>query len=296
MSGDGMQRDVFGGNAQPPGLHFEISHQQQQVQRALAAYRNNIALPDVHVASRHDRSQPPVLGEDGEEMTFERRASLMAGKRPMLEQTPDGRVRIVDQDFSQQFDEDIGQERLGKSAIENRPGMRVVRPKELELGVTEVGGTMAPEGTWIPGTEGDVSRCLYTAPNVNHTASLITELHACIRAVVGASGDRRLACRGVSASSRALQRISQALGGDCESRLLGIPVTVVPHRDNEIRFHADHEVPDLAGSYASLFLIEPLLPVAVAEEVDECPSHPDQGDTQIMPALDAEPKERDDAE
>lgn len=265
---DGIQGPGFGGNAQPPGLHFDVSHQQMQMRRALSAYRNNIALPDVHVASRFDRSKPPELGEDGQEMTFERRQQLMAGKKPMLEQGEDGRVRVVEQDFRGQFDQDIEREELGKSAIANRPDARIVRPRELELGVTDIDHTMDATGDWIPDAGGQMSDCLYTAPNPQTDDDLVSELHAAIRAVVKASGDRRLGCRSVSTSSRALRYAKRALGAEGEARLLGIPVTIVPHRANEIRFHADHEVQELAGKYASVFVpgADPLVGVDASAE------------------------------
>ncbi len=73
---------------------------------------------------------PKIVGEDGEELTIERRRELMAGKKPMCDEN--GELRS-DENYTEQFDDDIEQERLGKTAEENRPGMRIVQPRELEL-------------------------------------------------------------------------------------------------------------------------------------------------------------------
>ncbi len=107
-----------------------INVAQMKAEKAISAYRHNIALPDVHIADRNEEFVPKIVGEDGEELTIERRRELMAGKKPMCDEN--GELRS-DENYTEQFDDDIEQERLGKTAEENRPGMRIVQPRELEL-------------------------------------------------------------------------------------------------------------------------------------------------------------------
>lgn len=92
----------------------------------------NIALPDLHII---DHNQvPPVLGEDGEVMTFERRQELMKGRKPLFETAnPEDhtQAKLVDVDFIKQFDDAITSEQLGASAVACRPqGLRVIPPRE----------------------------------------------------------------------------------------------------------------------------------------------------------------------
>lgn len=116
------------------GIEQSINVRQMQRQRAIDAYRNNIALPDVHIADRNDRTPPRVVAEDGEELTPERRAQLMreAGVRPMFSE--DGKA--TDQEYDgHEFDGVVETERLGKTAEENRGPVRVVQPRELQIEV-----------------------------------------------------------------------------------------------------------------------------------------------------------------
>jgi len=101
------------------------------MERIVSAYRQNVALPDVHIADRESEFEPVVVAEDGEELTPERRVQLMreAGVKPMF----DEQGKPTDQTYLGVFDDLIDQERMGKTAEENRPGYRVVQPRELEL-------------------------------------------------------------------------------------------------------------------------------------------------------------------
>lgn len=117
---------VSGGSV---GVVRRISMVQLQKEKAISAYRRNIALPDVHIADRDEEYVPKVVGEDGEELTIERRRQLMAGKKPMF----DSKGEETQEVYTDKFDEDIEAEPLGKTAVENRPGIRVVRPRELEI-------------------------------------------------------------------------------------------------------------------------------------------------------------------
>lgn len=100
--------------------------------RAIIAYRNNIAPPEIAIADRTVEYVPTVVGEDGKEITPERRAQLMqeSGAEPMFnaEGKPNEGVNYLGV-----FDRVIETERLGKSAEDARPGYRVVRPREVEL-------------------------------------------------------------------------------------------------------------------------------------------------------------------
>jgi hypothetical protein len=97
-------------------------------ERSIAALKNSLVLPDVWIADRSDCSQPVVLGEDGKEMTFERRQEMMRGKQPMF---MDGKA--TETDYRAAFDQDIVPEPLGSSAVKNRPGMRILPTKDMEI-------------------------------------------------------------------------------------------------------------------------------------------------------------------
>jgi len=66
-------------------------------------------------------------------MTFERRQQLMSGKTPMFHVTDpfdNSTATFTDAVYTKAFDADISQERLGKSAEDNRPkGLRVYKPQ-----------------------------------------------------------------------------------------------------------------------------------------------------------------------
>lgn len=100
-------------------------------ENAISAYRNNIALPDVHVADREEEFVPLVVGEDGQELTLERRRQLMeeAQVAPMFDS--DG--KSTGQLYTGVFDDVVTPERLGKTAEANRHGYRFVQPRELEI-------------------------------------------------------------------------------------------------------------------------------------------------------------------
>jgi len=108
------------------GEHRKVSAVDMQRDRAISAYRQNIALPDVWIADRDAAYEAKVVGEDGNEMTLERRQELMRGTKPCIDET--GRLR---KDVDYRTEEwDIGTERLGDSAVKNRPGIRMATFKE----------------------------------------------------------------------------------------------------------------------------------------------------------------------
>lgn len=103
----------------------KIDARQMQTQKCLEMYRAGIALPDLAIADRFAKYDPVIVGEDGKEMTLERRKELMKGKPPCV---VDGDIR-KDVDYSQLV-WDIPTERLGAAGARNRPGIRVVVPRE----------------------------------------------------------------------------------------------------------------------------------------------------------------------
>jgi len=99
----------------------KASMTQMQRDRAISAYRNNIALPDVHIAQLGSVGPVDSVGQDGQPMTFARRQELMRGKQTYLERGPD----------APRPDIEIETEEYGKSDIDRRPGMRKVTPVEM---------------------------------------------------------------------------------------------------------------------------------------------------------------------
>jgi len=65
-----------------------INASELSMERIVSAYRQNVALPDVHIADRESEFEPVVVAEDGEELTPERRVQLMreAGVKPMFDE------------------------------------------------------------------------------------------------------------------------------------------------------------------------------------------------------------------
>lgn len=132
---------VNGGGSLVPdrGVELRMTVQRAQLQRerAIAAYKRNIALEDVHIADhRSDTPEPEIVGEDGEPMTWERRCELMRDKETMVDEH--GRVRGYDEeaepiDYTHSFDDAIETETLGESSIRSWQGIRVIQPRELEI-------------------------------------------------------------------------------------------------------------------------------------------------------------------
>lgn len=150
-----------------PGFVVRMSQHQLAADKAIGAYKRNIATPDVHIADRSKSFVPVVLGEDGEEMTFERRQQLMVGKQPMFDENGEPLGYSGDpldgaEDYRGQFDGDIESERLGESAENNRGGYQAIQPKELELPFEVDEDTLeAATGAVIHEAKDEVG-CVYT--------------------------------------------------------------------------------------------------------------------------------------
>lgn len=105
-----------------PGLVISQTAHQQEIARMMRLYSEyGIALPAVHVADHRSTSHIPVLGEDGQEMTPERRAARVARLKAL---------NLSPAEFCAAGDKDgIVEEELGSSAVRNRPGIRVIKPR-----------------------------------------------------------------------------------------------------------------------------------------------------------------------
>jgi hypothetical protein len=114
-----------------------VSAVQQAKERVLAAYRNNIVLPDLAVADKDVPFVPKVIGEDGQEMTWERRQALMKDRPVMLDENR--RIRGMDAEADQVVDYRPSAEGLietaplGANAEANRKPIQVVTPRVLDL-------------------------------------------------------------------------------------------------------------------------------------------------------------------
>lgn len=122
-------RELIGGG--PPPVIQEVSMRQLRAQHSLSLYADQgLASPDLAIADQRVEFKPRVVGEDGQEMTFERRQQLMAG-RPTLKQIAD-EVKSTGKSVDEVYDYtkapiDITIERLGKAAEAARAPWRVVK-------------------------------------------------------------------------------------------------------------------------------------------------------------------------
>jgi hypothetical protein len=107
----------------------KVNISQMKAEQAVSAYKRNVAIPGVHIADRDIPFEAKEVGEDGQEMTFERRQELMKGKPPMIDE--DGQMR--DHDYRDEFE--IETEELGETTQREleAEGYRVVQARELEV-------------------------------------------------------------------------------------------------------------------------------------------------------------------
>lgn len=267
----------LGSNIDPVGIVHQHSQIQEQRERAISAYRNNIALPDVYIADRTSDYQAPTVGEDGQEMTLERRAQLMkeAGASPMFDQqgNPTGAAYVTDAEQSV-FDQVIQSERLGQSAEANREEIRVVQPRELDM--LEIVGqdfdastlASAEDDLFVPGSEVQMQRkvgCLYTSgcQDMADPDAMRRAIRDAIRAVYTQSGELRkgpVLCETSATGLAAAQYVMELSGIETRQpdRFLGILVRVDSSRRNELRFYGDPAFDQTRGSYASVFLCRKL--------------------------------------
>lgn len=270
-----MGRDPFDAlvGITTPSVIQQINLRQLQLQQSLGAYANHhIATPDLHIANRRSTYVPKIVGEDGQEMTMERRAQLMQGKPTMADLAVSGADPMDVGDYTQLFTEqDIGLEELGAAAVANRAGFRQVVACELEL-PTEL---LARQG--LPGEMQDMSLCCYSAPFLTDGRMLWAEMGVAILKI------RALSEAGIGPEQLLMSQTVQALlsgwaGQEVGTHFMGLPVFISDRLKNEIRLCATSSIPELRCRYASLFIDQDLyasLEIELEIEID----------TALLPAI-----------
>lgn len=110
-----------------------VSRHAIQRQAAVAAYRQNIALPDVTIVGRRVKSTvPKIYDETGAELTPERWEELLKGKPKLIDVVDANGELLPGVDF-RTMHEDIPTERLGASAERCLHPIRVVKPVEFDV-------------------------------------------------------------------------------------------------------------------------------------------------------------------
>lgn len=135
-----------------------INIQQERRQQMISHYKNDLAVPGLHIVDKDVEFVPVIIGEDGQEMTYERRKELMKGKPTMFDK--DG--NRVDFDYRDAFE--IDTEPIGTSTQKaaEAEGYRIVKARELELAPLVDADTIAAiEGETILHKAADVN-CVYT--------------------------------------------------------------------------------------------------------------------------------------
>jgi hypothetical protein len=259
---------IMGGTGADIASVVQIGAVQAAKERALAAFRQNIALPDVHVADRTKPFVPMIVGQDGAPITPERRAEMMraAGVKPMFDENG----KATNQRYTESFDGVIEVERIGESAERNRHQIRVVQTKELSedalrqgnIGEATVAGT---EGDLhIPGAEDVVIRqnCVYTSGHgspvsptqfLAHIREALTKLAAASKKADGTQVGCKV-CEMSPASRLFAQRYLKTQGVGVGATIFGIVITIDPDMENEIRFSGDPAYPAFKDLYASVFI------------------------------------------
>lgn len=244
------------------GVYQSVDVQQLARQKAIEAYRQGIAAPDVHIADRFDETQPLVLGEDGKPLTPERVRQLMkeAGVKPMFDQDgkPTGEV------YTDKFDT-IESERIGESAERGRHPVRVVKPKALVDApllppetVDSDAQNMQPDLT-IPYRN---QNCVFTTgSDVLTPATALEWCRKCI-ASLATSHPKHRGPRYIQASEAAIELLASwlpekmaersALGG-CTS-LMDLSVQINNALAERVVFVMDPEDPYMANNYSSAFI------------------------------------------
>lgn len=249
-----------------PTIEHQIRMNQIKKAKAIEAYRNNLALPDVHVAEHWEWAkplEPKVVGDDGEELTLEKRRQIMADKRKAVE---NGDL-VQGVDYTEAFDEDIGQERLGEAAENNREGIRVVRPIDEDS----------------PTPENKMAECLYTSGHdaVIDSPTLSNHTKYAMKAIIDASLERRARVHQVSMSHQTLKLIERMLKQDGIHRYWGSDIKVNDKLGNVIRFEANPYYPETANKYSVVFVhrdmynmwgVDPAAETDILPAIEEAPN------------------------
>lgn len=246
------------GGSTPSGHVRHVTNQRREA--VISAYRHNIALPELHIADRDKPFVPVIVGEDGQEMSPERRAEMMKNKTPMIDENR--RVRGIDPeaelvDYTEQFEGDIERERWGKSAEENRPGMRIVRPKQLRIQL-EVEALEGLEDTYVPEVDG--VPCVYTTTFVGIRDIRGLREHVFRGKAALLRNDVSTGLAVVYASEDVLDIIDEMLDHTFNwrdsMRAYGAPIHVDSSLRNELRLASDPAIqPQM---YASIFIAKDL--------------------------------------
>ena len=258
-----------GGNLFGTAIERTVRMSQLKREKAVTAYRNNIALPDVHIADRTKDFVPLIVGDDGQPLTEERRRQLMkeAGVKPMFDENGQPTDQTYLTGGESAFDKVIGTERLGETAEASRPGMRVVQPRELELipDLDEDSVRCAQSGTFVPESSEQqqmslvTGNCLYTSGQdaVTDLASLGRQIRYAMMSIIKAT-PRNISVHRVRMAPQTKQVLdclyTAAKAQPFTDRFYGVPVSYSDKLRNEIRFFADFSYADLHGCYSSVYL------------------------------------------
>jgi len=242
-----------------------INQQQEARQRAVDAYRRNILLPDVALADRRVPYTPVIKGEDGLEITAERRAQIMAeaGVKPMFALDEAGIARPTGETYGDKFDH-VTPERLGESAEKNRHEMMIVLPRELtDEDITSAQEEMTGRAMWIGELENRTKcgvyggNCVYTT-NVgavsNHEELVTAVLTACRRMREAAEDDEiQLYALMGPETKQAIDGVLVKAGKKPSRRLCGMIIRESREADTGVRINVSGvDTPD--APYARVFL------------------------------------------
>jgi len=233
---------------------------QYQKDRVLEAYRNNIALPEVSIADHKVNQVIEAVGEDGHEMTWERRVALAQGRPQGTKDTPAGLDLRDDVDFRVIRDNDLTPERYGASADIRKPQIRVIRPRGFALAVEiDIGVPSDLE----PATFARMPCCWSTGQDLVGNREELRDY--CMQAV----GAIIKECQGLPPTE---VHMTKATAFVLESlitqnpvvplegmQFLGYPVKYTDSLRNELRFYANNQCGGVPRVYASVFINRDLI-------------------------------------
>jgi hypothetical protein len=232
-----------------------VSTVQLQKDRIIAAYKNNILLPEVSLADHTTRKPIDVVGEDGQAMTRERRVALMKGRPVGI---VDGDIR-TDVDFTK-VAVDITPEPYCASADARKESIRLVQPKEakvtleVDLGVPsdlEAATFSTMPCCWSSGQDlvGDIAGL----------HKYCGEAIAALKSACGGAGPAEVhTARDTMFAVEALitRKPTQPAEG---MQFQGVPIRYNESLGNELRFYAGNDCPGMSRRYASVFVHRDLI-------------------------------------
>jgi len=117
--------DPFATHLGVPAQYRRYSHAQERRARDVRAYFDGLAMPGLVVVDHQHPDTPPVIGQDGQELTWERRQQLAAERRLSAQHID------LDLDYRQVW-EDVEEEGLGRTGNQLLPPLRIIRPKSVQ--------------------------------------------------------------------------------------------------------------------------------------------------------------------